>query len=84
MTADSIKELIDRHPCIPFRMRLSNGDSVEVVNPDSVALMRAKVFVTDPRSEHWTFVSYPHIASIEPMGGKNGTSGHAKRRKPGA
>jgi hypothetical protein len=79
MTADTIKELLNAAPFLPFRMRLSNGDAIDVRNPDSVALMKSKVFVADPRSEHWTFISYLHIAAIEALGGGDKRRG----RRPG-
>jgi hypothetical protein len=58
MTVDSIKEMLDREPFEPFRVNLSNGDSYEIRNPHLVALMKSKVFIAEPNSERFTFVSY--------------------------
>ncbi len=64
MTPDDIKELLDRHPFEPFRIRLSSGDAYDVQDPHSVALMKNRLFLALP-SDRSVLVPYLYIAAIE-------------------
>ncbi len=81
MDAKSLVEMLDREPFEAFRICLSSGESYEVRNPHTVALMKSRVFVALPDSERSAFVSYLHISALETIGGGNGRNGkHRKRR----
>ena len=74
MTADAIREALDREPFEPFRILVTNGQVYEVRNPHLIALMKSKVFIALPDSEKWAFVSYLHIAAIESLNGHEGSA----------
>jgi hypothetical protein len=73
MTLAAIRELLHQRPFVPFRIRLSNGDAHDVMNPHLVALMKSKVFIAKQKSESWAFISYLHIAALEHL-----TNGHSR------
>ncbi|MEX2219904.1 MAG: hypothetical protein WD749_14225 [Phycisphaerales bacterium] len=77
MTAEAIQDMLDQEPLQPFRLCLSSGESYDVMNPHTVALMKSRAFVALP-NERWTFVSYLHIAALEAI-----ANGHRPRRKRG-
>lgn len=76
MDARSLTDMLDREPFEPFRICLSSGESYEVRNPHTVALMKSRVFIAFPDSERSAFVSYLHIAALETI------NGHGKNGKP--
>lgn len=65
MNADEIREWLSKEPFEPFRLRLSSGDVMEVGEPQSVAVMRNRLFVALPDGEKWVFIPYLHIAAVE-------------------
>lgn len=65
MSAEEIRELLVKDPFEPFRLRLSSGDSYDIVAPQSVAVMRNRIFVALPGGEKWVFIPFLHIAAIE-------------------
>lgn len=76
MIATDIKERLLREPFEPFRIRSSSGSSYDVPAPFLVALMKSKVFIAAPNSDHWDELSYLHIAALESL-----TSGQRRRTK---
>lgn len=64
MNPDDIKELLDRHPFEPFRIRLSSGDVYDVRDAHSVALMKNRLFLALP-TDRSVLVPYLHIAALE-------------------
>jgi len=65
MSAEEIRELLAKDPFEPFRLRLSSGDGYDIVDPQSVAVMRNRIFVALPGGEKWVFIPFLHIAAIE-------------------
>ncbi len=78
---EDIKDLLERQPFEPFRIRLSSGDAYQVRNPHAVALLRNRLFIVVPngQNDRWTFLSYLHIAAVETIG--NGTRPSRRRRR---
>jgi hypothetical protein len=74
MNAEHIRELIDKEPFEPFRIRTSSGAAYEVRSPHSVALMKSRVFIALP-DDSSAIVPFLHISSIE-----NIRNGHSPRR----
>ena len=79
MNADEIREILDKEPFEPFRIRLSSGDAYEIRNPGLVTVMRSRLFIAFSKSDRWTFVPFLHIAAIEAL---NGHIGKSRGRKP--
>jgi hypothetical protein len=67
MNRQDIHEILQKEPFEPFRIRLSSGDSYEVRDPSSVALMKNRAFIALPDGERWTFCSYLHITAVESL-----------------
>ena len=78
MSANEIREILSREPFEPFRIRLSSGTAYEIHDPQSVALMKSRLFIAFPRSNRWTFISFLHIAAIEAV--QNGRAPRRHRR----
>ncbi|MBI5864826.1 MAG: hypothetical protein HZB38_10015 [Planctomycetes bacterium] len=76
MNADELRELLTRDPFEPFRLRLTSGDTYEIRDPQSVAVMKSRMFVAMPGGDHWLFVPFLHVAAIESI-----RNGHASRRR---
>lgn len=71
-TLDNLRALLNAQPFIPFRMHLSNGNSVDVHSRELVLPMRhlAVVALLDPHApdvteDRWENVWYMHVASVE-------------------
>jgi hypothetical protein len=59
-----IVELLDREPFEPFRIRMSDGNHYDVMNPDLVVPMETKLFLALPK-DRWKFLSYQDMTTIE-------------------
>jgi len=78
MTADEIRELLNRDPFEPFRFHLTSGDTYEIHEPNCVALGARRVFIAIPASDRFAFFPYLHIAAIETL-----TNGRKPPRRKG-
>lgn len=77
MNAEEIRNLLSREPFEAFRLCLSKGEAYDIRDPQSVALMKNRIFVALPDGERWVFIACLHIAAAEALG--NGST----RRKRG-
>ncbi len=59
-----IQELLDKTPFQPFRVRMSDGNFYDVVNPDLVVAMETMLFIALPKSR-WKFLSYQNMTAVE-------------------
>ena len=66
MRPEDIEELLNREPFLPFRLFLSDGETVDVHRPHSVAVGRNQLFVILP-DERWKWIPLPHVASVETL-----------------
>ena len=80
MIAVDIRERLQREPFEPFIIRSSSGQAVRVASPNLAVLMKSAVFVAEPNSDHWTHLSYLHIAGLE-SGGNGRGRGASKRAR---
>ena len=76
MVRESIRELLDRDPFQPFRIRASSGVAYEVRSPGLVVVMKSQVLIAEPRSDRYAVVPLLHIAGVELLG-----NGHAPRAR---
>lgn len=76
MTADSLRDVLDRDPFEPLRIVTSTGESFVIRDPHSVALMKSQVFIAQRASDRTTFIPYLHVATVETI-----QNGHPPRRK---
>jgi len=65
MTRDEIRELLAREPFEPFRIRLTSGDSYDVVDPNSLALGKNRAFLAFADVDRWAAFPYLHVAAVE-------------------
>lgn len=75
MTADNIRNLLERDPFIPFRLVMTGGGHYDIENPALVMVLKSEVFIAFPDGERWAHVPFLHIASIETR-----TNGHGRRQ----
>jgi len=82
MNPDEIRELLQRDPFEPFRIKLTNGDAYNIVDPNSVALGRRRLFVAfSDDADRWAVCSYLHVAAIESLPSGNGRHGQRRKRR---
>jgi hypothetical protein len=74
MRPDDILDLIRRQPFVPFRLRLSNGQSFDIRHPEVALVTRAGIVIgipgtsTDERyPDRYAVVAPIHINTIEPL-----------------
>ncbi len=67
MTADDIREILNRDPFEPFRFHLTSGDQYEIRDSNSVALGARRVFIAFSDSDRQAFFPYRHIAATETL-----------------
>lgn len=75
MTASELRELLEREPFEPFRVRATSGDAYEVRDPGLAMLLKSRLLLARPNSDRWTPIPFLHIAAIE-------TLGDGRARKP--
>jgi hypothetical protein len=81
MTFKELREILDREPFQPVRVRLSSGDAYEIRRPDLAVVMRSRLFLAFPNSDRGTLIPFLHIAAIESL--RNGRNRKPRRRKQG-
>ncbi|HVP12010.1 MAG TPA: hypothetical protein VMV94_12585 [Phycisphaerae bacterium] len=74
MSADEIREILEREPFQAFRVRLTSGSVYAIHSPHSAVAMKNRLFAAAPNSDRWTLIPYLHIAVVESIG-----NGHARR-----
>ncbi len=62
---DSIRELLDRDPFVPFRIVLTSGKEYEVNDPHLVALGQTLINIFAPKSDNWSELRLNQISSID-------------------
>ena len=66
MGPDTIRELAERDPFVPFRIQLSSGDHVDITRRVSAAVMRTEIFVV-LADDRWRFIPLRQIASVQTL-----------------
>jgi hypothetical protein len=79
MTADTIREMLERDPFETFRIVTTSGEFFYVRDPHSVALMKSQVFVAQTNTDRRTFIPLLHVSTVETIG--NGRANGARRRR---
>lgn len=79
MTAQELREFLEREPFEPVRVRLSSGDVYEIRQPELAVVMRSRLFIAFPGSDRWTLIPFLHIAAVETSGNGRSRSSHRKR-----
>jgi len=70
-----IRDLLDKEPFEPFRIRMADGNSYVVDNPQLVVPMESQLFIALP-NDRWKFLSYMMMTSVE-----NGARAAPRRRR---
>lgn len=66
MRPETVRELAERTPFVPFRIQLSSGENIDITRRVSVAVMRTEIFVV-LADDRWKFIPLRQIASIETL-----------------
>ena len=71
MTAETLREWMQRRPFQPFRLKTSDGEAYDVRHPEMAFLTRAEIVIglserNGIPSRHRT-VSLLHVTAIEPI-----------------
>jgi len=62
---ESIIELLDREPFVPFQIVLASGESYPITDPHLVALGKSQLNVYAPKSDRWSILRLSQIASVD-------------------
>jgi hypothetical protein len=62
---NSLYEMINRDPFIPFRIVLTSGKEYLIVNPNLLAIGQTQLTVYAPKSDDWSILRMNQIASID-------------------
>ena len=71
MTPEQLNEQLSRDPYVPLRLRLSNGDTIDIANPGLVFINGPAVYVfrTDRPNSHLAddhrLIAFRHIVQVE-------------------
>lgn len=65
LVIETIRELLNREPFVPFDIIITSGDRYHVIDPHLVALGESTVFYCYPRSDKWAWLRLNQITSIE-------------------
>lgn len=68
MIVEDWRDLLTHEPFEPLRIRLSSGHCYEVIDPQSVALMKNRLFLALPDGHRWLFIPFRQIAAVESLG----------------
>ncbi len=67
MSYETLKELLDRWPFVPFEIRLTNGEKNEVRHPEMALLLKSRIVIGDAKNDRMTICGLIHINSIETL-----------------
>jgi hypothetical protein len=62
---ESIRELLDRDPFVPFRIVLTSGKEYQINDPHLVAIGQTLINIFAPRSDNWSELRLSQISSID-------------------
>ncbi|HEY3244610.1 MAG TPA: hypothetical protein VGM03_14815 [Phycisphaerae bacterium] len=77
-----LRDLLNRDPFQPFRVRLTGGDHYDIQNPQLTVMMKSRLFIALPQSDRSVYVPYRHIAALETLenGRRPPARGRARKR----
>ena len=61
---ESIIEMLNKDPFVPFRIVLTSGEGFEISNPNLVALGKTQLTIYQPRSDRWAMLRLNQVASL--------------------
>ncbi len=67
MNPETINELLARRPFRPFRIKFSNQEQVDVLNPALVVVMRRDIFIAEPSRDHFHIYALMHVVGVESL-----------------
>jgi hypothetical protein len=65
MTREQVQELLAERPFVPFKIKLSSGDSLHVRHPENAMLLKSVLYVGYPEEDRAVHCTWHHINSIE-------------------
>ncbi len=61
---ESIIEMLNKDPFVPFRIVLTSGEGFDISNPTLVALGKSQLTLYPPRSDRWAMLRLNQVASL--------------------
>ena len=65
MEAQTLNEWLAKQPFVPFRIKLSNQESIDIKNPGLVVVMNREVFVAEPSRDRFHIYALMHVVGVE-------------------
>jgi hypothetical protein len=67
VTADDLREWINRRPFEPFELITTEGERHVVKHPEFALISPTRSVVMDPMSDRFAFVSLLHVTEVRPL-----------------
>lgn len=64
---ETIRDLKNREPFLPFRIGMTSGESYIVESPDLLALAKSQVVYCLPRSDRTAYLRVNQIATVDEL-----------------
>jgi hypothetical protein len=68
MTAESITELLNAEPFMPFSIILTSGDKFHIRDPHLVVMQASQIFYAYPKSDRFTLLRLNQVAALDVNG----------------
>jgi hypothetical protein len=65
MTVETIQDLLDREPFLPFQILTNAGKRYEVTNANMVHMMKSDIFYFFPEADRFAMIPLRNVAAIE-------------------
>jgi hypothetical protein len=64
MNAQTLRQMLQRRPFLPFEVRMSSGDVYQVRYPDFAFVLRSNLVVGDPDADSIAICALDQMASV--------------------
>ncbi len=88
MRPEDFREHLDQRPFEPFRIFLTDGETLDVTHPDQCIVARSTVYVGIPAkdapgvAERVAHCSLVHIVRFEPLNGQRKRTRRTRKKRP--
>jgi hypothetical protein len=64
MNAESIREMLNHRPFLPFEVHMTNGEVYRVTHPEQVLIAGARLLIYYPENDRLVYCSLLHVANV--------------------
>ncbi len=67
MDPEKINELLMRQPFRPFRIKFANQETVDILDPALVVVMKREIFIADASRDRFRIYWLMHVVGVESL-----------------